>query len=169
MRSEKASHLYLPAKYATIENIVSYSVPEPNTGCYLWLRGANGDGYSCFTAFYRTIRAARAICILQYNLDPEGDWVAMHTCDTPLCVNPQHLRVGTVDENNADRDRKNRNAKGMRNGVHTQHNTKLTVNDVHEIRKLLAAGVYQADIARKFNVNQTTISEIHRKKTWAHV
>ena len=82
-------------------------------------------------------------------------WHACHTCDNPPCVNPGHLFVGTPHDNVKDKVQKRRHTFGE-----NHPNAKLTNTDVLEIRKLASDGVWQADLARMYNVNQGHISTI---------
>jgi hypothetical protein len=103
-----------------------------------------------------------------------------HTCDTPLCVNPAHLFLGTSADNAADRIAKGRSATGARSGyilhrekypVGSQHPTaKLTEEDVRTIRAMVASGqVTQADFARRYGVSANLIAQVVHKKIWKHV
>jgi DNA-binding CsgD family transcriptional regulator len=88
-----------------------------------------------------------------------------HSCDNGLCVNPEHLFLGTHAENMLDRDTKNRQAKGSGVGV-----SKLTESQVEEIRDLLAEGkLTTRQIADKFGVFSSTISMINKGERWNHV
>jgi predicted XRE-type DNA-binding protein len=83
------------------------------------------------------------------------------------------LFLGTPAENNADRDAKGRHRAGsQRNPARGERigNAKLTAEKVREIRVLYAAGgVSQAALGSRFGVNQSKISDVVHKKTWAHV
>ena len=81
-----------------------------------------------------------------------------HVCDNPACVNPEHLYAGTQAENMADVRVRERSP-----------NTKFSSTDVVDILKMLAAGFTQTEIAKKYNVSQTTIHYIKYKKTWSHI
>jgi hypothetical protein len=85
----------------------------------------------------------------------------LHHCDTPLCVNPSHLFLGTNAENVKDKIRKRRQVQGDR-----VPQAKLTVLDIQQIRSLNQS---QNQIARQFGVTQSTISAIIRREAWKHV
>ena len=79
--------------------------------------------------------------------------LVLHKCDTPSCVNPSHLFLGTVDDNNKDRARKNRSHRPC----------KLTLEQCRQIQALYFAGdMSQSEIALQFGVQQTHISRIVR-------
>ena len=91
--------------------------------------------------------------------------VIMHSCDQRNCINPDHLTLGTVRENNKDRDIKNPTTKGE-----GKSNAKLTEEQVKEIIDLYDTGKYtQSQVADKYNVTQTTISHILTNKSWSYL
>lgn len=90
---------------------------------------------------------------------PEGMYVC-HSCDTPSCINPRHLWLGTHAQNQQDRIRKGRSAKGE------DFKRKLTESDIREIR---ASKESLTKTATKYGVVFQTISEIRNRKIWAHV
>lgn len=80
---------------------------EKSNGCWKWT-GMRAHGYGYLWREGKMVRAHR----LSYELfvgDP-GDRVVMHRCDNPGCVNPDHLTLGTVADNNADMRAKQRHA-----------------------------------------------------------
>ena len=85
---------------------------------------------------------------------PERMWV-LHKCDNRACVNPNHLFLGTREDNDADREWKGRTARGNQ-----LPQTKLTEKDLRTIRDLYQSGVRQAEIGRRFSVAQGHISRI---------
>jgi hypothetical protein len=87
------------------------------------------------------------------------DLCVLHKCDTPLCVNPAHLFLGTRADNNADKVAKGRQP---HHRGETNPRAKLTKEDALDITKMLNAGVSQAEIARMFGVHQTQISRVKR-------
>lgn len=89
--------------------------------------------------------------------------VVMHTCDNPPCVNPQHLRLGTHQDNMDDRNNKKRQAKGLANA-----GAKLTESQVLEIR-LLVKFKAKKDVAKIFGISSEQVRRIALRKKWAHL
>lgn len=92
-----------------------------------------------------------------------GKTQVCHTCDNPPCVNPAHLWLGTLRDNQRDKTHKGRNAdnRGPRNP-----RAKLTESDVAEIRALRGEGLTQQAIAGRYGVAQATISKILIGQRW---
>jgi hypothetical protein len=90
--------------------------------------------------------------------------VIMHTCDNRKCINPNHLKAGTINDNNQDMTRKLRNKRGS-----NHHWAKVNEGQVKEIRKLYKDGLFQREIAERFGIKQMAVSQIVRRKTWALV
>ena len=93
---------------------------------------------------------------------PDG-MVVMHTCDNRACVNLDHLRLGTMGDNNRDRDAKRRQARGER-----VHLAKLTAPDIPVIRAR-AANEAHATIAADYGVTRQAVTLVVRRQTWKHI
>ena len=91
---------------------------------------------------------------------PDGMCV-LHRYDNPRCVNPRHLFLGSVSDNQQDMMKKGRSTRGEKHG-----NAKLTELQIHEIRRMLLDGIDQRIVAQKYGVSQTTVSEINTGKKW---
>lgn len=131
---------------------------NPETGCWDWKLSLSPDGYGrCFFNNVK-VRAHRLSYELHYGSFPRHLLVC-HKCDNPSCVNPEHLFLGDVKDNMADKRVKGR-SKGINKGV-LNAMAKLSDDDVYEIRKLLAIGMNQYEIAKIFQVNQSHISRIN--------
>jgi hypothetical protein len=98
---------------------------------------------------------------------PKGMCVC-HKCDNPRCSNPDHLFLGTIKENNLDMMEKNRNPMLNKKGSKSL-NSKLTENQVKEIKNLLKDKVSLRNISNLYCVHYSTISNIKRNNTWKHV
>ena len=94
---------------ASIEDILDKnSIPEPNSGCWIWLRGVGGrNGYAVWIWEGRQRRASHLALMLKGIEVTEG-FDACHHCDNPTCVNPDHIFVGTRTDNMQDAKRKGR-------------------------------------------------------------
>ena len=77
------------------------------SGCWLWLGSTKGGGYGRFRLRGASLRAHRAAWELYRGPIPIGVCV-LHRCDVRVCVNPDHLWLGTVRDNNLDAIRKGR-------------------------------------------------------------
>jgi hypothetical protein len=134
--------------------------------CWLWTASTSNGRYGniSYNSSGDMIKAHRASYILAYGPIPNGLHVC-HTCDTPLCVNPSHLFLGTSKDNHKDRNSKGRQAKGTTHG-----RNKLTELQVKEIRaKYIPRSYSTTKIAQEFGVSQSTIFNILKNKIWKHI
>jgi hypothetical protein len=83
-----------------------YFERKEKSDCWIWHGGRTHDNYGKFW-FDKTMKAHKVSYLIYKGDIPRGLCV-MHTCDNPPCVNPSHLRIGTQQENIADRDSKGR-------------------------------------------------------------
>lgn len=140
-----------------------FFIPEPMSGCWLWLGGVSWQGYGKFH-FRTTMAAHRASWALHHRVFPEVN--VLHRCDNPACVNPEHLFLGSHLDNMRDKARKGRQfrPRGELNGQ-----AKLSNAEVIRMRALHADGIEQKDIAAQFGLAQSAVSNIVNRKTYAHV
>jgi hypothetical protein len=125
------------------------------TSCWLWT-GATNRGYGLLWVDGKHELAHRVSYSIHKGL--LGDLCVCHTCDTPLCVNPDHLFLGTREDNNLDARHKLRHAFGERNG-----HARLTKEQVAWAR---ASQLPQAEIARILGVHQSHVSRIRSGDAW---
>ncbi len=138
-------------------------IPEPNSGCWLWLGSVNALGYGMMSAPGRGAQAAYRMAWEMANGPIPKGMCVCHKCDVPSCINPQHLWLGTHIDNMADKYRKGRsnNPKGEAHG-----RAKLTEEAVREIRISPRAPKV---IAAKYGVSPTQIYAIRAGLRWTHV
>jgi hypothetical protein len=82
------------------------SMPEPNSGCWLWLHTLDRHGYGKVGSRNKVV-AAHRLSFEVYVSDP-GNMQINHHCDVSSCVNPEHLYAGTQQENIDDCIRRGR-------------------------------------------------------------
>lgn len=133
---------------------------DPTPTCWLWTRATNIQGYGRFWDGEKLVGAHRFSWELHNGSIPVGLFV-LHQCDVPSCVNPDHLFLGTHRDNSQDKLNKNREAKGEMNG-----HAILAKEDVLSIR---ASKLSQRTLARRYGVDQSTISLVVNHKRWKHI
>ena len=135
--------------------------------CWEWQGGKCRDGYGNFKLNGRATGAHRIAYELHYGEHP-GELHVCHRCDNRSCVNPYHLFLGTPADNSADMAAKGR-AHGPGLKGEDNPSARLTEADVLKIRELIAQGLTNIAIARRYGVTHSMISAIRRGKAWAHV
>jgi hypothetical protein len=123
----------------------------------------NVDGYAEIMINRRAKKIHRHIYEQCFGEIPAG-LVIRHKCDNPSCINPEHLEVGTIQDNVADMISRNRQAKGSKKPI-----SKLKEEQVLEIKIMIKQGIPNVSIADKFNVHSSVISNIKHNRLWKHV
>lgn len=132
--------------------------------CWTWMGAYNTQGYGNFKVSRGTYRGAHRVSWEIHNGDiPEGLYV-LHHCDNRPCVRPDHLFVGTQQDNMADAAEKGR----MPRGEYHPH-TRMTAETVRRIRQEYAEGSSQRDLVRKYRSSPPTIHRIVHRKSWKSV
>ena len=125
------------------------------TECIIWPKAKNKAGYGVTWHNNKWDYAHRVI------LNAPKDKIVMHLCDNPSCVNPDHLKLGSPEENSNNMVEKGRQCKGEKS-----HFAKLTEEQVLQIRQ--AEGSLRS-IAKKFNTSHVNVGDIKKKRTWKHL
>ena len=130
--------------------------------CWLWTACVGNHGYGCFSLNNKT-KTAHKLAYVQYTGEvPEGLFV-LHECDNRKCVNPDHLFLGTNQDNVDDMLNKNRSLKGS---DHSQ--AKLNNNQVLGIIKL-SQHIPRKELADIYKVGVRVIGDILNGVTWTHL
>ena len=144
-------------------------MPVTDCGCHLWTASVNKAGYGKFGSQNGTANWVLAHRYAYERINgkiPKG-FIVCHKCDTPACVNPEHLFLGTYADNNRDREAKNR---GRQPSGEKHGRSKLNEKDVIQLRELVQSGTMSAYSAgKKFGINSKTAHDIVSGKLWKHV
>lgn len=139
---------------------------NPDSGCWEWTASLIGRGYGQFKCAEdpKQQYAHRFSYLIHKGPVPVGKCV-LHRCDNPRCVNPEHLFLGTHEDNSQDMKSKGRHLYGEKNDQAI-----LTESDVRSIRMLcIARDLSQSRIGEMFGISQIEVSRIHRRERWSHV
>lgn len=160
--------------------------PTAAGNCWLWTCGKDADGYGKFAITaprgempkQKHVRAHRVSYAMVHG--PIGDdSVVMHACDTPACVNPLHLTLGTQADNRIDCGNKGRNRSGETHPSRTNpevvmrgerhYKASITADTVRRIRHLSTEGHGITEISRVCATTPSVVSGIVYGKTWRSV
>lgn len=144
------------------ERFERHYIPEPNSGCWLWIGLCNDKGRGYFYYPPRNMVAAHVVSWELFR-GARGKLHVLHACDNTYCVNPEHLHLGTHQENMKEREQRQRRAPpfGSKNG-----RAKFTEADIKVIRADLR---WPRFIAKDWNTPLSTIQKIRQRITWKHV
>lgn len=128
-------------------------VHRPGLGrCWIWTGHCSPEGYGRIQIDKWPVSTHRFSLELAQGFPiPDGLW-ALHHCDNPPCVRPDHLYAGTISENHRDMVGRDRHMWGLRNG-----NAKLTTELVVQISIAYRGGESQRAIAERLGFDSGTI------------
>ena len=139
---------------------------EKTDDCWLWTAGTDNGGYGILSVNAYPVKVHRFSWLLHNGEIPDGLGV-LHRCDNRICVNPNHLFLGTTVENMLDRDAKNRQAKGEGHG-----RAVLTEPQVREIRKRYVSRCRMNGaraLAREFGLSKSAVLSVVSGENWKGV
>lgn len=143
----------------TIARFESKFIPEPNSGCWLWMASLGEKGYGEFW-FENQMRRAHRVAWALYR-GTINDLHVLHHCDNRVCVNPDHLYLGTHVQNMAQRESRGMTIRGSRSPL-----AKLTEEDVAYIRR---STMTRRELMQIYNLSSGAIQHILQRRTWPHV
>jgi hypothetical protein len=151
---------------ATLEEIYARAVRDPVTGCLIWQGSISGpQGQPTVRHENKTYYVSRAVYELHHEVWLGPDEKVRHKCDTPLCIEIEHLILGTQQDNVQDMIDRGRLAQGE------GHPSSLLNDDkVRDIRRRYAAGgCSYSSLGTEYGVSNECIRGVVVRKTWAHV
>lgn len=139
-----------------------WSYVSKSNECWLWTGGKQHGGYGHFNIAFNVHASAHRFAWSEVNGPVPKGMCVLHKCDVRDCVNPDHLFLGTNDDNVADKMAKGR----YRCLVGESHpNAKLTTADVERMRVMYANGSRQKDLGELFGISRTHVSDVVNKKS----
>jgi len=126
----------------------------------------NKGGYHDFTINGKTTQCHRFMYMIHHQDENIDSFCVCHTCDNSGCVNPEHLWLGTSQENTQDKVNKNRQSKGSNHSK-----SKLTEIDVEEMLINTLSGYFTTykEIMYHYHISLTTVHDLITMKSWTHV
>lgn len=129
----------------------------PNGECLEWSMARQIKGYGVTKIKGRQYTTHRLSYELEYGPIPKDMYVC-HKCDNPICCNPEHLFLGTHQDNMTDRHAKGRT-----------YIVKLSEQKIHEIRDLASTSMTQKDIGDMYDISPTMVRLIKNRERWQHI
>lgn len=129
--------------------------------CWPWKLYRDRDGYGYNKWAGKNTGAHRIVFFLTHGIWPE---LVMHSCDNPPCCNPAHLLAGTQKLNALDRAAKGRGVRG-----HRVNTSKLTEDQIRDMRSRSISRGTKAALAREFGISKTSVGLILSGRHWKHL
>jgi hypothetical protein len=148
---------------------------DKSGNCWLWTGSVfkHRGGYGQFYDDDQRVRRAHRVAFEEHHgIALTSDEVVLHLCDTPLCVRPDHLAIGTQADNLADMRRKGRGhlfTEATAERGTDRYNAKLDPDKVRRLRAARAAGESITALAREIGVTQAAAQMAAVGKTWKHI
>ena len=150
-----------------VQSYIKARVNIHDCGCWLWTRATDNRGYGSLTMFGKRHKAHR----LSYSVFVEEIPIGMcvlHKCDTPACVNPSHLEIGTKKENTRQMCARGRAKGGAINPLKGESHGGSKLTDI-AISMIRLDRRRHREIAEDYGISQTNVSFIKSGKRWGHL
>lgn len=149
-----------------IERFEASFIPVTESGCYLWLKARDRDGYGVLRVGSRSHVRAHRFSYETY-IGPLGNHeYVLHKCDNTSCVRPEHLEIGSLSKNSKDSYLRGRHSQVGSNNS----GSKMTEEQVIEARKMrLEENLSVTLIAKKYGMSISGMSQVLSGTNWRHV
>jgi hypothetical protein len=144
-----------------------WSKVQKTDGCWQWTAYIDALGYGRMSFKGEHWKVHRFSWFLAHGRIPRSLDV-LHTCDNRSCVNPNHLFLGTQQDNIQDMIKKGRNKNPIPRYGEKNNQARLTVKQVKEIRERYKYGNGYV-LAREFGVSRMTITRTVQRQCWRNV
>lgn len=142
------------------QHIVTNSSIDGTTGCWSWKKATRKDGYG-ITWYEGTTDYIHRVSYKVFKGTFDPNLVVRHTCDNPSCCNPDHLLLGSEQDNSTDMVNRGRSCKGSQSPK-----AKLTEDMIQPIRD---SELSSRVLGSLFGVSKSVILDIKNNKIWKHV
>lgn len=164
-----ASRRYTAGKFAGLSLEARFWArvkQDAGDACWLWTGSRQSPvRYGRLLVEGQRVYAHRFSWILHYGMIPDGLYV-LHQCDTPPCVRPDHLFLGTHSDNMQDMRSKGRQRITHQRGA-THYKTRLTADDARALVHLhYAEGWSYPRLGRRYGMTHQGVLNICHGKTW---
>lgn len=144
-----------------IENIYVGGPDE----CWPWMGQVKRNGYGSIKVFRREVSPSRLMLEIKLERPLDSQEIAKHSCDNPVCCNPDHLAVGSAWENMHDAIDRGRFARGEDHLL-----SKLTEEQVLRLRSRYAQeDISCRQLGLEEGVNVGTVASVVQGRAWKHV
>jgi hypothetical protein len=163
-----------------IQFISSRSKLSNTSDCIEWSLSKDKNGYGKTKLNGKSMQAHR-LAWIAYNGDIPHNLLVCHSCDNPSCINPNHLFLGTSQDNMTDKMKKGRyrggpifwNSNNGNSGNHRyygslHHNAKLADDKIPIIKDMIDKGYSCVYIAKSYGVSDVVIGRIKHGLAWKH-
>jgi hypothetical protein len=133
--------------------------------CWIWTGRKNWKGYGEVKCNNKSYKSHRLSWIIHFGCIPEKMCI-LHKCDNPCCVNPNHLFLGTHQDNMIDMFQKGRGNRAFGTRVTP---SKLNEEKVRSLRNDFYSGMKRDDILMKYSISKRAMYLVAKRITWKHV
>lgn len=147
----------------TIEMLIERTEQDPNSGCWLWARATSSTGYGFIAYNGGQTTAHRAMLGLTLGRKLGRHEFACHRCDTPACIRPDHLFVGSNQDNTADSV-----AKGRRFHCRGETNPRAKISEATAL-EIKRSPLPARAVAAGVGVSLWSVYAIRSGRVWPHL